>query len=144
MRKRRDLQLVRENDRTRAIKFAGRLVVEDSLVVGADCRHADVGPVPIVGILVPATSARQDDVRPVSEDGREAIAEAHDGAHVQLRCDVSDSVVDVAVRRSPASDRHTGDFLDRLLGEVQLGKDLLVGQAGHVCQFRSEVSGCTL
>lgn len=106
---------MRENDGTRAIKFAGRLVVEDALVVGADCRHADVGPIPIVGILVPATLARQDDVSPVSEDGREATADAHDGTHVQLRRDVSDSVVDIAVRRSPASYGHTGDFLDRLL-----------------------------
>jgi hypothetical protein len=52
----------------------------------------------------------------VAEDGREAIADAHDGAHVQLRCDVSDSVVDVAVRLLECAPTDLGAELTDMTG----------------------------
>lgn len=111
------VQLVRQHDRPPRIIRPVLRGVQDGLVVGVDLGGGHGGSTgvdaPVVRVDLP-----------------------QDRCEVQGLSDDSDSVVDVAKGRSEVDGGDAGDELDRLLGVVQLGKDLFVGHGRQVSSDR--------
>ena len=88
------------------------LLANDTLVIGVDgsCGlGASREDVPVVRVIAP-----------------------DNGAEAEGMGDGTDAVVSVAERRTPAAGSDADDVLDDAHGVEKLGKDLLVGQSGHI------------
>lgn len=106
------VELVRKNDRTFGRVCAVGGAVDKGLIVAVDERHGLIASrdhLPVIRILIPK-----------------------DGRQVQLLGDCAYAVVNVTKGRTPAEGGDAEDVGDGLAGIVELAKDLLVGEGGHV------------
>jgi hypothetical protein len=136
------VELVREDDRPVRVVRAVLAAVDDRLVVGVDGVDPESRDFVVERVVRPDDGAQAESLSDVSArrgPGRGGVASVQQSAQVSVpswgpkaKKDAPNTVVDITVGRAPALDRNAHDILDRLLRVVQLGKDLLVRERGHV------------